>query len=140
MATTPRTPTSTSPTPHGVHSGWLGFAGVLGVLLGVFNVIDGLVALFNKDFFLTNSGRLLVFGFTAWGWIWLIVGLIQIAVGVGILAGQTWARAAGVVFAALAMIGHFTFLAAYPVWSVINILMAVLIIYGLISAPHGARG
>ncbi|MEV4253634.1 hypothetical protein AB0J52_10750 [Spirillospora sp. NPDC049652] len=133
MATTPAT-------PRGVYSGWLGFAGVLGVLLGVFNVIDGLVGVFKKDFFVATSDKVLLFGFTAWGWIWIIIGIIQIIVGVGILVGQTWARAAGVLFAALAMIGHFMFLAAFPVWSAINILVAILVIYGLITAPRGARG
>ncbi|MFC5180747.1 DUF7144 family membrane protein [Actinomadura harenae] len=131
---------ATTSAPHDTHSGWLGFAGVLAVLLGVFNVIDGLVALFNHHYFVNASGHLLVFSYTAWGWIWLILGIIQIAVGAGVLAGQTWARAAGVLFAALVMIGQFAFLAAYPVWSVITIVLAILVIYGLISAPHGARG
>ncbi|MEV5570894.1 hypothetical protein AB0L06_12660 [Spirillospora sp. NPDC052269] len=130
---------TTAPAPRTSYSGWLGFAGVLATLLGFFNVIDGLVALFNHHYFVTNSGHLLLFNYTAWGWIWLIIGIIQIAVGIGILAGQTWARAAGVFLAALVMIGQFAFLAAYPVWSVINIVLAILVIYGLISAPHGAR-
>ncbi|WP_034484634.1 DUF7144 family membrane protein [Actinomadura oligospora] len=131
---------TTTPAPRGTYSGWLGFAGVLGTLLGVFNVIDGLVGLFKHDFYTTANGHLLVFNYTAWGWIWLIIGIIQIVVGIGILSGQTWARAAGVLIAALVMIGQFAFLAAFPVWSVINIVLAILVIYGLITAPHGARG
>lgn len=131
---------TTTPASRGNYSGWLGFAGVLGVMLGIFNFIDGLVALFKHSYYMTSSGHLLVFNYTAWGWIWLIFGILQVVVGIGILTGQTWARAAGVLFAALAMIGHIAFLAAFPVWSAISIVLAILVIYGLLTAPHGARG
>ncbi len=74
-------------------TGWLSFAGIVAIVVGVFNVIDGLVALFRNDYYLVTSQDILVFDFTAWGWIWLILGLAAIAIGVGIFAGQTWARA-----------------------------------------------
>ncbi|MFB4314058.1 hypothetical protein [Actinomadura sp. 21ATH] len=118
-------------------SGWLTFAGTLALVIGAFNFIDGLVALFNDDYYLVGSNEILVFDFTAWGWIWLIVGLVQLAVGAGILAGQTWARATGVVLAALAAIGHLAFLQAFPVWSVLTIAMCVLLIYALTAPPAG---
>ncbi|MEW2354112.1 hypothetical protein [Spirillospora sp. NPDC029432] len=118
-------------------SSWLTFAGTLALVIGAFNFIDGLVALFNDDYYLVGSNEILVFDFTAWGWIWLIVGLVQLAVGAGILAGQTWARATGVVLAVLAAIGHLAFLQAFPVWSVLTIAMCVLLIYALTAPPAG---
>lgn len=132
---------TTTPAPRGsVQSGWLSFAGFLGIMLGAFNVIEGIIALFKDDYYLTASGDLLVFDFTAWGWIWLIIGAIQILVGLGVLAGQMWARWVGILLAGLAMIGQFAFLAAYPVWAVINITLCVLVIYGLMTPPKGATG
>jgi hypothetical protein len=119
-------------------SGWLAFAGTLALVIGAFNVIDGLVALFNDDYYLAGPNEILVFNFTAWGWIWLIVGIVQLAVGGGIMAGRTWARAAGVVLAVLAAIGHLAFLQAFPVWSVLTIGLCVLLIYALTAPPAGS--
>ncbi|WP_157247660.1 DUF7144 family membrane protein [Nonomuraea typhae] len=135
---------ATASTPHGPafrpQSSWLTFAGMLGVVLGVFNAIEGLIALFREDYFVTPGGRLLVFDYNTWGWIWLALGILQLAAGAGILAGQTWARIVGIILAGLAMIGQFAFVAAYPIWSVIGIALSVVIIYGLIAAPRDATG
>lgn len=117
-------------------TGWLSFAGVVAFVVGIFNVMDGLVALFRNDYYLVTAQDILVFNFTAWGWIWLILGLFQIAVGAGIIAGQLWARAAGVVMAVLAAIGHLAFLRAFPVWSVIVIALCVVLVYALTAHPR----
>ncbi|TDD66865.1 hypothetical protein E1293_38635 [Actinomadura darangshiensis] len=121
-------------------SGWLTFAGTLAVVIGAFNIIDGLVALFNDDYYLVGDNRIMVFDFTAWGWFWLFLGIIQVAVGAGIVAGKMWARATGVFFAVLAAIGHLAFLQAFPLWSVLTIAMCVLLIYALTAPPAGSRG
>jgi hypothetical protein len=79
--------------PH--TTGWLSFAGIVAIVVGVFNVIDGLVALFRNDYYLVTSQDILVFNFTAWGWIWLLLGLVQIVVGAGIIAGPYRRRRCG---------------------------------------------
>jgi vacuolar-type H+-ATPase subunit I/STV1 len=117
-------------------TGWLSFAGIVAFVVGVFNVIDGLVALFRNDYYLVTSQDILVFGFTAWGWIWIILGLAQIAIGAGLLAGQPWARTAGVAMAVLVAIGQLAFLRAFPVWSVLVIAMCVLLVYALTANPR----
>ena len=117
-------------------TGWLSFAGIVAFVVGIFNVIDGLVALFRNDYYLVTSQDILVFDFAAWGWIWLFLGLAQIAVGVGILAGRSWARAAGVAMAVLAAVGQLAFLRAFPVWSVLVIGMCVLLVYALTAHPR----
>jgi hypothetical protein len=123
-----------------VTSGWLAFAGILGVTVGAFNVIDGLAALLNKRYFLVADDRLLIFNFTAWGWLLLILGILQIAAGVGILAGQHWAREVGIVLAFLAALFQMVFLAAFPVWSVLVIALCVVVIYALTTPPSDAVG
>jgi hypothetical protein len=119
-----------------ITAGWLTFAGIMAFVIGAFNVIDGLVALFRGDYYLVTSHDILVFNFAAWGWIWLILGLIQIAVGAGILMNRLWARMAGVVMAVLAAIGQLAFLRAFPVWSVIVIALCVLLVYALTTHPR----
>jgi hypothetical protein len=120
--------------PH--TTGWLSFAGIVAFVVGIFNVIDGLVALFRNDYYMVTSHDILVFDFATWGWIWLFLGLAQIAVGAGILAGQPWARAAGVAMAVLAAVGQLAFLRAFPVWSVLVIGMCVLLVYALTAHPR----
>jgi vacuolar-type H+-ATPase subunit I/STV1 len=120
--------------PH--TTGWLSFAGIVAIVVGIFNVIDGLVALFRNDYYLVTSQDILIFNFTAWGWIWLLLGLIQVVVGAGIIAGHSWARMAGVAMAVLAAIGQLAFLRAFPVWSVLVIAMCVLVVYALTAHPR----
>jgi hypothetical protein len=119
-----------------ITTGWLAFAGIVAFVAGIFNVIDGLVALLRNDYYLVTSQDILVFNFTAWGWIWVILGLLQIAVGAGIIAGYQWARTTGVVMAVLAAIGQLAFLRAFPVWSVIVIALCMLLVYALTARPR----
>lgn len=121
-------------------SGWLTFAGTLAMVIGAFNVIDGLVGLFKDNYYLANGNQILVFDFTSWGWFWLILGAFQIAVGAGIIAGRMWARVVGVMFAVLTAIGHIAFLRAFPLWSVLTIAMSILLIYALTAPSSRARG
>ena len=138
--TTKTTHGSTSARARGmVTSGWLTFAGTLALVVGTFNIIAGLVALLDDEYYLVGQNQILIFDFTTWGWFWLAVGIVQIAIGAGIMAGRMWARAAGVVFAVLAAIGHLAFLQAFPIWSVLTIALCVLLIYALTAPPAGSR-
>jgi hypothetical protein len=118
---------------------WVGvvvFAAVMLMLIGSFHIIQGFVAIFRDDYYLTSSsGLVLTLDYTAWGWIHLILGLIGVGVGVGVFAGQMWARVTGIVIASLSTLANAAFLPAYPVWSAILIAMDVLVIYAL--AVHG---
>ena len=103
-------------------------AGVLIMLAGFFNVIDGAVAIYNSHYFSSH----LVFGdLRSWGWAMLILGIIAFLTGVAILAGQAWAAYVGIVLAMLNAIAQLLNLPAYPLWSVIIIAVDVLVIYGL---------
>ena len=54
---------------------------------------------------------------TTWGWVHLVLGAIGVATGLGLLAGQTWARVTGVAIAVVASLANFAFLPYYPLWS-----------------------
>jgi hypothetical protein len=120
-------------------TGWVGyvvFAGVMLVMLGGFQVIEGLVAILRDDYYLvTRSGLLLTMDFTAWGWTHLILGAIAVVTGIGVLLGQTWARVTGIIIAVLSALANIAFLPAYPIWATIIIALDVLAIYAL--AVHG---
>jgi hypothetical protein len=119
----------------GAAVGWAGFAGVMLIMIGIFDIIQGLVALFNDEFFVVSEGWVFEFDITAWGWIQLILGVILIASGAGIFSGNVAARTVGVIMAALAAIANFAWLPYSPIWSVIVIAMCVAIIWALTA--HG---
>ena len=117
--------------------GWIGFAGVLMIILGAVHAFQGLVGIFKDEYFLvSSSGLALKLDFTAWGWIHLLIGVIIVLAGICVLAGQMWARIVGVILAALSLLANVAFLAAYPVWSLIMIAMDIVIIMAL--TVHGS--
>jgi hypothetical protein len=115
--------------------GWAGFAGVMLVILGVFDIIQGLVAVINDEFYVVTQEWVFEFDATAWGWIHLILGVVLIASGIGIFSGNVAARTVGVIVAAVAMIANFAWLPYYPVWSIILIAISIAIIWALTA--HG---
>ena len=121
-------------------TGWVGFvvfAGLMLIVIGSFNVIYGLVALFENEFLVPTRQGLLVFDLTQWGWITLIFGGFQMLVGLAIFTGTVWARVLGVIAASLNAIAQLSFLSANPIWSTIIIALDVLVIYAL--TVHGGE-
>jgi hypothetical protein len=117
-------------------TGWVVFAGIMIILLGAFQAIEGLVAIFDQGYYLVRpEGLVISVDYTAWGWGHLILGLAAIATGFGLLAGNTAARVVGVVVAVISAILNLAFLAAYPVWSTIIITIDVVVIYAIVV--HG---
>jgi hypothetical protein len=118
-------------------SGWLSFAGILILLIGVFKFIEGIWALANKHYRADVSGATYLFNLTGWGWINILLGIVLIATGVGILGGQEWARGVGIGLAAVAAVLQLLYLPFFT-GSLINILLCVLVIYALIVPKKGA--
>ena len=106
------------------------------VLLGTFHVFAALVALFRETYFVAPDSDLVVsVSYDTWGWAHLVGGLVVLAAGLGLFTGATWARVLGVGVAMLSAIVNLAFLAAYPIWSVLMITLAVLVIYAV--TVHG---
>jgi hypothetical protein len=115
--------------------GWAGFAGVMLIIIGVMDAIQGLVALIDDDFYVVTSEWVFEFDVTAWGWIHLIGGVLLIMSGVGIFSGNVLARIVGVAAAAVAMIYNFAWLPYFPVWSIVIIAVCIAVIWALTA--HG---
>jgi hypothetical protein len=116
--------------------GWIIFAGVAMVVLGAFQLIEGLVAVFERGFYLVTASNMIVHvNYTAWGWTHFGIGCAVVITGLGVLAGSTWARVVGIALAVISAIISLAFIPAYPVWGIIVIALDVLVIYAL--AVHG---
>jgi hypothetical protein len=125
------------PAPSG-WAGWIMFASFMMFLVGAFQVVQGLVALFDDGYYVVRESGLVVdVDYNAWGTLHLLIGVLLILCGAGVLAGNIAARAAGVVIAGLSALANMAFIASYPVWSIVIITVDVLVIYAL--TVHGGE-
>jgi hypothetical protein len=142
--TEPVTSSSYPPSSGADVSGWAGwvvFAGIMMIMLGAFQVIEGLVALFDQGYYLVApSGLVLSVDYNTWGWAHLIIGVLAVATGIGLIAGNMLARVVGVILAVLSAILNLVFIAAYPVWSTIVIAIDVIVIYAIVVHGRELKG
>ena len=112
------------------------FASILLVVIACFNLIYGIAAIANSHVFTTHAHY--VFGnLKTWGWITLIIGILQLLAALGVLAGNQVARWFAVVVLGLNAIDQMFFISAYPFWSLTIIAMDVVALYGLCA--YGSR-
>jgi hypothetical protein len=132
-------------TPYGdvqtAWTGWVIFGSVMLILMGAFQVVEGLVALFDDGFYLVGANGLVVnVNYNTWGWIHLIIGVIALLAGVGLTMGNMAARVVGVVIAFVSAVVNLAFISAYPIWSTILITLDVIVIYAIIVHGRELKG
>jgi hypothetical protein len=120
-------------------SGWAAgftlFAALMMIMAGVWQALAGLVAIFENEFYVATRNYVFELDATTWGWIHLLLGVVVGLAGLGLLAGQTWARVVGITLAVLSAIANFLFIPYYPFWSLLIIAVDVFVIWAL--AAHG---
>ena len=116
-------------------SGRVRFAGVLVILLGGFNLIQGIAAAAKEEIFAVTPDGLLVWDYDGWAAVWFVLGAVQLLVGLGILGGKQWARVLGIVILMVVAMVQIAFLVAFPLWAVLTIALAVVAINALLV--HG---
>ena len=112
------------------------FAVALLVTVGFFNLIDGIAAIANSHVFIANA-HYVVGDLRAWGWVVLILGVLQLIAAIAILAGSQAARWFAVVVIGLNAIGQMLFIPAYPFWSLLIIAVDIVALWGLCA--YGSR-
>jgi hypothetical protein len=122
---------ATAATPR---SGFVTFAGVLAVVIGFFNGIAGIAAIAEDDS-LEAQAKEVLFGvdYTTWGWFWLVLGIVQIAVGALILSRNPVGLLLGVVWCSISLILTVFVIFVYPIWALAVIGINILIIWGLLD-------
>ena len=118
-------------------SGWVTFAGIVGLVVGGYNALSGIAALADDDT-IASQAKDVLFGIdlTGWGWFWLLVGLAQIVAGVLILRRNEWGRWLGICFAALSALITVFVIFVFPLWSIAVLTLDCLVLYGLIAASE----
>ena len=116
--------------------GLITFAAVLLLVLGFFNMIYGIAAIANSHVFTANA-HYVIGDLRAWGWITLILSVLQLVAAAGVLAGNQLARWFAVAVVGLNAIDMMFFVPAYPFWALTIIAVDVVALYGLCA--YGSR-
>jgi hypothetical protein len=123
-----------APRPRGAEAWAAGltlFAGIIMLVIGTFQSLQGLAAIIDDELFVVGPGYAYEFDVTAWGWVHLIGGIIVAVAGVFVLRGALWARIVGMAVAALSAVANFFYIPYYPVWSVLIIALDIVVIWAL---------
>ena len=116
--------------------GWVSFAGVITLILGVMNVVGGIAAIDNANIY-TQNAHYTFANLNAWGWVLLVIGLAQLVAAFSIWSGNAYGRWVGIVSAGANSWAQLFFLPAFPSWALAMFTLDILVIYGLIV--YGGR-
>jgi len=112
------------------------FASVLLLVIGFFNLLDGIAAIANSHVFIGNA-HYVVGDLRAWGWTMTIFGALQLLAAAGLWTGNQLARWFAVAVVGLNAIGQMFFIPAYPFWSLMIIAVDIVALWGLCA--YGSR-
>jgi hypothetical protein len=104
-------------------------AGIWLVLIGGLHLIWGIVALAKPEYF--TEDKLVLENLGAWGYIFILVGVLQLGTGALVLTKKSAGRILGVMIAMFAILLNFFTIGAHPLWSVILIAGGALVIWAL---------
>jgi hypothetical protein len=117
--------------------GFIMFAAIMMIMVGVFQALQGIIAIFENEFYLATRNYTFQFDATTWGWIHLLLGLLVAFAGWGLLSGRTWARLLAITLAALSATANFLFIPYYPFWSLLLVTLNILVIWAITA--HGGE-
>ncbi len=130
---------STSPSAYDystkgmLSSGVTGFAAIMLMAVGCFQILQGIAAIANDELFVAGQDYVFSFDTTAWGWVHLVLGLLGVGIGIAILTRTTVGLMAGIALAFVNMVAEFAFLPHYPFWALLLIGFNVVVIWALCS-------
>jgi hypothetical protein len=113
--------------------------GVLLIVLGLWNVLDGLTALLAGGFVVADAERVVALEVAAWGWVLLAIGVVEVIAGIALFIGAGWARVVAVLVAGLNGVVQLAFLAAYPVGAILIMVVAAVVIWTVVKHGDATR-
>jgi hypothetical protein len=116
-------------------SGWavggIVFAATVLTISGAFQVISGLVAIIDDDFYVVARNYTFDIDTSAWGWMHLLLGILLMITGFGLFSRSTWAGVTAIMLASLSAVLQFFFIPYYPFWSILVIALNIWVIWAL---------
>lgn len=124
-------------------SGWIAFAGIMLLIVGSIDVLQGLALIIDDSYLQQAAEHLDIASDDAWGWAILIWGGVLILAAFGLFRAATWARWMAIFAAALGAVGEMAFLSnfpnAYPLWNITILTLEIVVIYALIAKWEGYK-
>ena len=119
-----------------IRSGWVTFAAVIAAIVGVFNLLSGIAAIAEDD--QTEALHEVLFGvnITAWGWFWLIIGVLQIITAWLIYQRSVVGQTLGLIWAFIVAALSVFMIFVAPIWALIVMALSVTIIWALTAFPE----
>ena len=62
-------------------SGWVGFAALLALIIGMIDFVMGLIAIIRGEYYAIHGQQLIIFDTTTWGWLTLLMGIAIVLIG-----------------------------------------------------------
>ena len=108
------------------------FAAIMLLLVGFLNVIYGIGALDDANYFV-NDTRFILTNLNTLGWVLIILGIVQLTAGFSLMSGNPYGRILGVIGGSLGAIGAlFSIGGANPWWSLVIFALCIYIVHGII--------
>jgi hypothetical protein len=114
-------------------TGWVGFAAIMLVIIGMIDVFEGLIAIIRSEYYQYTPNGVVIFDTTKWGWLTLIWGILLVLVGLALAAKSSWARWTAVVLIAVNLLEQLAWLgsSASSVWTLTIIALQIIVLYAL---------
>ena len=119
-------------------TGWWVFAGVLLFVAGALNIIYGIAAVGDSRF-VTQEAVLVAANLNTYGWVTIVIGVVQLTAGVSLFGGGGWGRFVGIIASALSAIAAALTIPALPIWSLCLFILSIVVLYELATAPEADR-
>jgi hypothetical protein len=117
-----------------IRSGWVTFAGVIASIIAIWNILSGIAAISKDDQTETLNEVLFGVSITAWGWFWVIIGVLQLVTAYLIFARHPMGQILGVLWAAISGSLAVFMIFVAPIWALVVLAIDVTIIWALLSA------
>ena len=116
-------------------SGWVLFAASFLMILGVFNVLYGLIILFNDDAPVLSAAGAVAMEIAVWGWVIIAIGALEVSAGYSILTGRSWAQYFGIIVGAFGIVSGLLTIEVNTLWGIFAVVINTALVYGL--TVHG---
>ena len=123
-------------------AGWVAFAGMLLMIVGGLDVLQGLVAVIREEYFVLTPQGALVLDVSEWGWVMMIWGAVLFFVGWGLVSGASWARWVAIIGVSLNFIAQLSFnggVGQTSLWGLCVVALNIIILYALIVRWDDAK-
>ena len=114
-------------------SGWIGFAGLMMMILGAIDFFEGLIAVIRGEYYAFTSQGLIIFNTTTWGWLAMIMGIVLFLVGLGLTGGAGWARWVAIILLVVNLLGNIGWVGSsqYQIWALTVVALEIIVLYAL---------